>query len=123
VSIDIGQDETTEAGRRRADLIVDLHDLAAFLETHPDTPLPVVHANWRVPEGPRGERVGYLDKLAVILGSDVTGDEMGNLYALRRFGSVTAEGHLSPEDRSMSAHRAAIARRASVSITGSGATA
>jgi len=113
------RDETTEAAHRRADLIVGLRDLAVFIETHPDTPLPTVTASFRVPAGPRGERVGYLDRLAAILGTDVSGDDMGNLYALRRFGpDVTAEGHLSPEDRTMRAWRAAVEDHSAIAANG-----
>jgi hypothetical protein len=105
-------DETAEAARRRASLVTGLQDLAIFLATHPDTPLPVVHANFRVPAGPRGERLAFLGSLAELLGTQVTADGTGNLLAARPFGPVTAEGHVAPEDRSMTAWREAAARRA-----------
>jgi hypothetical protein len=124
VNIDIGQDQTAGAAQRRADLITGLHDLAAFLATHPDTPLPSVFANYRIPLGPRGTRVAYLDDVARLLGTEVCDpDDTGDLIAQRWFGPIRAEGHLSPEDRSMKAHHAAVARRAAISMTGSGATA
>ena len=100
--------EVSEAARRRTDLIAGLHGLAAWLTTHPGIPLPVVHANFRVPAGERGEQVIWLDELAGHLGTEVTvtGDGSGTLIAARQFGPVQAEGHLAPEDRSMSAWRA-----------------
>lgn len=113
-------DETDGAALRRAVLVTGLHDLAAHIATHPDTPLPVVTANYRIPLGPRGTRVADLDDIARLLGVDVAPSDTGDLIAQRWFGPVRAEGHLPPEDRSM---KAALARRASVSVTGSGATA
>jgi len=89
-------DETAEAARRRASLVTGLQDLA----------------NFRVPAGPRGERLAFLGSLAELLGTQVTADGTGNLLAARPFGPVTAEGHVAPEDRSMTAWREAAARRA-----------
>ena len=104
-------DETAEAARRRADLIAGLQDLAAWLTARPGTPLPVDHANYRVTAGPREERLAFLGSLAELLGTQVTADGTGNLLAARPFGPVTAEGHVAPEDRSMTAWREAAARR------------
>lgn len=107
-------DETAEAGRKRAGLIAGLHDLAAFLAASPDVPMPVVTANFRVPAGPREEQLASLDGLARLLGTEVTADGMGTMFAERRFGPVRAEGHVSPGDRTASAYlaRAAALRAA-----------
>jgi hypothetical protein len=115
-------DEVTVAAGRRADLIAGLNGLAAWLTVHPDTPLPVVHANFRVPAGERGEQLGFLDELAELLGTEVADDGMGTLVAMRRFGPLRAEGHVSPEDRSVGAYldRAA-ARRAAQAGNGAAA--
>jgi hypothetical protein len=113
-------DQVAGAGRRRADLITGLHDLAAWLTIHPDTPLPVVHANFRVPAGPRGEQVAFLDDLADLLGTVLAEDGMGNLIAERQFGPVRAEGHVAPEDRSVAGY---LARAAAFRASQNGAAA
>lgn len=102
-------DEVTGAGRRRADLITGLQSLAAWLTINPGTPLPVVHANFRVPAGPRGEQIAYLDTLADLLGTEVTEDGMGNLVAERQFGPIRAEGHVCHPDPSVSGLKARVA--------------
>jgi hypothetical protein len=92
----------SEAARRRTDLIAGLHDLAAWLTARPDTPLPVVHVNFRVPAGPRGERIAYLDTVAELFGTEVTQDGIGTLFAERQFGPVRAEAHLCHPDQTVS---------------------
>ena len=96
-------DEVTVAADRRT-----------WLTVHPDTPLPVVCANFRVPVGPRGGQLGFLDDLARLLGTEVTEDDMGTLVASRNFGPLRAEGHVGPEDRGTTAYfaRAAALRDA-----------
>jgi hypothetical protein len=99
--------EASEAVRRRTDLIADLHDLAAFLAIQDTaTPLPVVSANFRVPDGPRGERIAYLDTIGDLLRVDVTEDRIGTLYAERPFGSIRAEAHLCHPDQTVSGAKA-----------------
>jgi hypothetical protein len=111
-------DEVTVAAGRRTGLIAGLNGLAAWLTVHPDTPLPVVHANFRIPAGERGQQLGFLDDLAELLGTEVTEDRMGTLFASRDFGPLQAEGHVSPEDRGTAAWFArAAALRASNGAT------
>lgn len=105
-------DEVPGAGRKRADLITGLQSLAAWLTINPDTPLPVVSANWRVPAGPRGERLAYLDQIADLLGTEVTEDAIGTLFAERWFDDIRAEAHVCHPDRTVSGLKARVSRAA-----------
>jgi hypothetical protein len=107
-------DEVTGAGRRRADLITGLRELADWIDRHPGGPEIVVTANCRVPGGPPGVRLTDLDEIAEWLGVPVEDDGMGNLIAARDFGLVRAEGHVTNPDRSVTGLKArAAAFRAS----------
>jgi hypothetical protein len=99
------------AALERADLVAGLRELAGHIEADTGGPLPVVHANYRVHGATRDEKLARLGVIAGSLGTEIARDPMGTLIARRWFRSVCAEGHVSPEDRSMAAWREAAARR------------
>lgn len=75
---------------RRADLIRDLLYLAAFLECHPDVPVPdtglfIIPALGDGPDERRNDVLATADALGVV--ATVDGD--GFLSAVRQFGPVT----------------------------------
>jgi hypothetical protein len=102
-------DEAVESARRRTGLSAGLRELAAWLDTHPGSPLPDVRATFRIPQGPRGQRVDAVQEVADWLGVPVGEDREGNLLAERRFGPVPAGAGLPHEDASPSGY---LARRA-----------
>jgi hypothetical protein len=87
-------DEAVESAARRVSLSTGLRDLAAWLDTHPGSPVPDVYASFRVPGGERGEQVAMLNEIAGWLGVPVTADSAGNLAAGRDFGPVLAEARV-----------------------------
>ena len=108
----------------RESLLAGLADLEAMIRAlGDDDPVPVVSANWAVPLGPREDRVSYLEGIGRLLGVEA-GDDLGDRRAERWFGPVRGYAVLRNPDPSVSALKARVAaRRASVSVTGSGATA
>jgi hypothetical protein len=107
--------EVSEAVRRRADLIAGLDTFMAKLKARPDgAPVPVVTASYRIPAGPRGEQIAWLDELAEVLGTEVTENGMGSLIAGCDYGPVRERACVSPEDRGTTAYfaRAAALRDA-----------
>lgn len=105
------------AALERAHLVAGLRELADFTEAD-DGPLPVVHASYRMPKGPRERKAAYLRRLAARLGVAVTGDGTGTQYARRWFRSVCAEGHLAHPDDTYSGYMAR-AQAARTARTGS----
>jgi hypothetical protein len=107
----------TEPGTRdaetldRALTVAGLRWLADHLEDDKDGPVPVVHANYRIPAGTREQRTARLNEIARHLGTTAAPDDMGTLIARRDFGPVTAEAHVSHPDRSTSAYLARAAAR------------
>ena len=94
----VTRDDAIDAGVERAELVGGLLALAAWLEAHPGSPIPDVHAGFRVP-GERGEQLVLLDEIAEWLGVPVTDDGTGTLVASRFFGPVPAEAHVEADGR------------------------
>jgi hypothetical protein len=105
----------TITGTARADLIVDLTDLAIWLTTHPDAEAPDSPViNKRVRGETYPDKLADLHRIAASWDTDVTTLPDGTLIAERVFGKVTYEAHLAPFDRTLNDYftRTARARRA-----------
>lgn len=93
--------EAPPAAWSRADYITGFTDLAVLLAGNSEVPLPGGTAGVFVPihliSTARGERLAELDWIAEVLGTQVTCDEDGTLYARRCFGPVTLVAQVSPE--------------------------
>lgn len=92
------------SGADRAALVGGLTELAAFLVTHPDVPLPGIGGRVILtipvpqgPEWPRGRRLEALDEIAVRLGVQVV-KRHGTLYAERDFAGVLLQAHVNDAD-------------------------
>lgn len=91
----------TGSAEQRAALVAGLRDLADAIEHDPGFPLPGVDGHVRlpipVPGRCRGERVEALAVISERLGADIV-PRNGALVAERRFGPVTAGGHICDDD-------------------------
>ena len=90
-------DAVTGADRRHA-VVTGLADLAAWLEVHrPDwEPTPVF--NVPLPAGTREEKLAALEAFAAEWGTEVTAGPLGMRIAVRKFGPVSVEAHVSHPD-------------------------
>ncbi len=116
-------DEAAESAEARASLSAGLRALAAWLDTHPGSPLPDVHADFRIPAGPRGQRIAALEEVADWLGVPVEGDASGVLTAGRMFGPVPALGRIGRPDGGIAEFLARSTGTRGVFLTRNGAAA
>lgn len=103
-------DEATESANKRADMSAGLRAFAAWLDTHPGSPIPVVTAAFRIPMGERGARLQALKDVADWLGVDET-ERDGILTAERRFGPLKVGAYLAARDHERHLALAGVIRR------------
>jgi len=95
--ITLKDDAVTGAERRHA-TVTGFADLAVFLETRLPLWEPTALLNIPVPKGTRPERLAALDDIAREWGTEVTDGPGGMRIAVRKFGEVTVEAHVGPDE-------------------------
>jgi ABC-type nitrate/sulfonate/bicarbonate transport system substrate-binding protein len=83
---------TAQADPARAALVAGLREAAAWIETHPEAPVPRMADLSIFPRGTDEEKWAEVDRVAAVLGVDTQEWSGGGQYvARRRFGPVTLE--------------------------------
>lgn len=80
---------TQQDAQQRAAFTQGLRDLAEFLDTHPEIPVPATTARLSYfPEGTDAEERAEVDRIAGILGVEPTGADSTHYTASRHFGPI-----------------------------------